>query len=449
MKTKLKGLYIYLGILLIATGFLFGVLFAWAQQGEAYIPGQNSAHLSQDEKLEIEDDVDFAMFWEVWNIVKTKYVDSENVKNKDLYYGALEGIVNSLNDPYTIFLDPEASKMFTDELSGSFEGIGAEIGIRDGVLTVVSPLANSPAEIAGLKTGDRIFKVDGEESFDWSVDKAVEAIRGPKGETVVLTVAREGEDDFIDISIVRDKIELPSVKLEYKTIGDKKIALIELFSFNQDTYLQFAEKLKEIKQDSEIDGLILDLRDDPGGYLDVAIDIASEWIDEGVVVSEKSGDGYIFDYNSRSYGDLAEMPTVVLLNEGSASAAEIVAGALQDYDQAVLVGDTSFGKGSVQTLQELADGSTIKITIAKWLTPNGLNIDKEGIDPDIFVDYTREDWEADRDPQLDKALEIFTLSKDNLQAQIDASQAEHKTGKEKFEELLDEGNTVEEETVNE
>lgn len=443
MNTKSKGLYVYLGILMVATGFLFGVLFAWAQQGEAYIPGQNT-YLSQDEKIAIEDDVDFEMFWEVWNIVKTKYVDSENVKNKDLYYGALEGIVDSLDDPYTVFLDPETSKMFADDLSGSFEGIGAEIGIRDGILTVVSPLANSPAEIAGLKPGDKIFKVDGEESFDWSVDEAVRTIRGPKGEAVVLTVAREGEDDFIDVTIIRDKIELPSVELEYKNIGDKKIAFVELFSFNQDTYIEFAEKILEINKDSEVDGLILDLRDDPGGYLDVAIDIASEWIEEGVVVSEKSGDGYIFDYYSRSYGSLVDMPTVILLNEGSASASEIVAGALQDYDLAILVGETSFGKGSVQTLQELADGSTIKITIAKWLTPNGLNIDKEGVDPDIFVDYTFEDWEAELDPQLDKALEIFTLSEVDLQAQIDASQAEHKTEKEKFEEILNGEETIEE-----
>lgn len=435
---KSKGVYIYLGTLLLATGFLFGVLFGWSQGGEAYIPTSEANYLPIEEQQAIAKDLNFEMFWQVWNIVKTQYVDNEDITDEDLFYGALEGIVGALDDPYSIFLDPQYYKTFDEDLSGSFQGIGAEIGIRDGVLTVVSPLANSPAEQAGLKSGDRIFKVDGEEAFDWSTDHAIQVIRGEKGTPVVLTVARDGEDDFIDITIIRDVIEMPSVELEYKNIADKKIAYLALYSFNQDTYEQFVEKMFELTADTDVDGLILDLRDDPGGYLDIAIEIASEWVEDGgVVVSEKMGDGSGNDYYSYAYGGLTNVPTVILINEGSASASEIVAGALQDHGKAVLLGDTSFGKGSIQTLHELADGSSVKITIGKWYTPNGKNINKEGIDPDLFIDFSYEDWEAGNDPQLDKALEVFTWDEATLAAEIAKNQEEHKSEREKLEELAE------------
>ena len=436
--SKSKGLYIYLGTLLLATGFLFGVLFGWSQSGEAYIPTTDANYLPVQEQEKIAKDLDFEMFWQVWNIVKTKYVDNEDITDQDLFYGALEGIVGALDDPYSIFLDPDFYKTFDEDLSGSFQGIGAEIGIRDGVLTIVAPLANSPAEKAGLKSGDRVFKVDGEEAFDWSTDHAIQVIRGEKGTPVVLTVARDGADDFIDITIIRDIIEMPSVELEYKEIADKKIAYLALYSFNQDTYKQFVEKMMELTKDTEVDGLILDLRDDPGGYLDIAIEISSEWVEkDGIVVSEKMGDGSGLDYYSYAYAGLENMPTVILINEGSASASEIVAGALQDHNKAVLVGQTSFGKGSIQNLHELADGSSVKITIGKWYTPEGQNIDKEGIDPDIYVEYAFEDWEAEIDPQLNKALEVFTWDEVTLEAEIAKSQEENKSEKEKWEELAE------------
>lgn len=441
---KTKALYVYLGTLLLTIGFLFGVLFGWSQNEQVYIPGElNNELLTSNQKENIKD-LDFKLFWQVWDVVKNKYVDSDEVTDQELFYGALSGIVSALDDPYSVFLDPEYSKTFDEDLSGSFQGIGAEIGIRDGVLTIVSPLANSPAEQAGLKSGDKIFKVDGEEAFDWTTDKAVQTIRGPKGTEVVLTVAREGLDDFLDIKIIRDEIELPSVELSYKEIADKKVAYLVMYSFNQDTYEQFLEKITELESQEDVDGLILDLRDDPGGYLDIAIEIASEWLDSSqIVVSEKMGSGQGLDYNSYGYQSLSDMPTVVLINEGSASASEIVAGALQDYDKAVLVGQTTFGKGSIQTLHDLYDGSSIKITIGKWYTPHGNNIDKEGIDPDIYVEYSLEDWEDEKDPQLDKALEVFTWDEEKLQKEIEKSQQENQSEKDKMQSLLDEDDDTE------
>ncbi|HPL93265.1 MAG TPA: S41 family peptidase [bacterium] len=425
---KQKSLYFYFSFLFLIAGFVLGLFFAWNQNDSAYTPVKDGMLGLEEMQAEAARNLDFAMFWQVWNIVKNNYVDSAQVTDQDLYYGALEGIVGALDDPYSVFFDPQVAKSFNEDLAGSFSGIGAEIGIRDGVLTVVAPIVDSPSDKAGLKSGDRIFKVDGEEAYNWSTDKAIQKIRGPKGTEVVLTVARDGAEDFMDIKIVRDTIVMPNLKFSFEKLpNNKEVAYLALYNFNEDSYLKVAEKITEIKKNPNCVGLIFDLRGNPGGYLDVAIDLSSEWVEEGVVVSERSGTGEVYDYPSYAYGNLKDLKTVVLIDEGSASASEIVAGALQDHKKAVIVGQTSFGKGSVQTLHDLADGSEIKLTVAKWLTPNGKNIDKEGIKPDLFVEYVYDEKNPDKDNQLEEALKLFSMSDSEIQAAIAANQEANKT----------------------
>ncbi|MEA2088583.1 MAG: S41 family peptidase [Patescibacteria group bacterium] len=347
--------------------------------------------------------IDFNLFWEVWDIIQNNYVDGP-VPNEQLFYGALAGEVASLGDPYSIFLDPEISKEFERELSSEFEGIGAEIGIKNKMLIVISPLPDSPAEKAGLKSGDKIYKIDGKEAVHLTLNEAVSLIRGDAGTKVVLTVFREGEDSEIDIEIIRNKIHFDTVKWEIK---NNNILYVEISHFNYDTEELF-NKMANENLNKNISGIILDLRGNPGGFLDVAVDIAGKWIRKGdVVVMEKFSETNKLYHRSDGRGEFAGIPTIVLINEGSASASEIIAGALQDYNLATLLGEKTFGKGSVQDLRSLSDGSKIKITIAKWLTPKERAIDMEGIEPDIEIELTDEDYNNDRDTQLDKALEIL------------------------------------------
>src|SRR3990167_2778848 len=355
--------------------------------------------------------IDFTLFWEVWNEVKKSYVD-QPVADEKLFYGSMEGLVNSLDDPYSTFLNPEQSKAFTDDLAGNFEGIGAEIGIRSDQLVVVSPLSGSPAEKAGLRAGDFILSIDDADTVGMSLTEAVTLIRGEQGTTVVLNIFREGESAAQDISIVRDVIHVNSVDWSY----DEKtgIVTIELHQFIETTESELNAALQDILL-KHPRGVVLDLRNNPGGFLTTAIRVASQFLNSGVVVSERFSDGSVRKYETIGTPSLVDMPMVVLVNEGSASASEIVAGALKDHGRAKLVGKKTFGKGSVQDFQELSDGSTLKITVAKWLTPNGAAIDGEGIAPDVEVDLTKEDIDAEKDPQADKAVEILraAMSSDN------------------------------------
>lgn len=347
--------------------------------------------------------IDFNLFWEVWDIIQSSYVDGP-VPNEQLFYGALAGEVASLGDPYSIFLDPEISKEFEKELASEFEGIGAEIGMKNKMLTIISPLPDSPAEKAGLKSGDKIYKIDGEEAIYLTLNQAVSLIRGDAGTKVVLTVFRDGEDSELDIEIIRNKIHFDTVRWEIK---NNNILYVEVSHFNNDTEELF-NKMAHDNLNKDIKGIILDLRNNPGGFLDVSVDIAGKWIRKGdVVVMEKFGETNNLYHRSDGRGEFAGIPTIVLINEGSASASEIIAGALQDYNLATLLGEKTFGKGSVQDLRSLSDGSKIKITIAKWLTPKEREIDGEGIEPDIEIELTNEDYNNDCDPQLDKALEIL------------------------------------------
>lgn len=350
--------------------------------------------------------IDFGLYWDLWDTIKETYVDQDSLNDKDLFYGSLKGLVMSLDDPYSEFMDPFENQIFLDEVSGSFEGIGAEIGIRAGLLTVISPLDGNPAQKAGIMPGDIIVEIDGQSSQSLSLNEAVSRIKGPKGTEVVLNIFREDFDDLREFKIIRDIINIESVS--YEALADG-IFLINISSFNGDTDYLFRQAVLEILEE-EPRGLILDLRNNPGGYLEVAIEILGEWINGEVAVLEHFSDGREEEYLAQGFNLLQDYPTVVLLNYGSASASEILAGALQDHDLAIVIGEKSYGKGSVQLVKNLKDGSSLKLTNSKWLTPNGTSIDNEGIEPDIEVILSFEDWENNLDPQVEAAIN-FLLNK--------------------------------------
>jgi len=346
------------------------------------------------------DNVEANLFSKVWQSVENEYV-YKPVSQQAAFYGALKGLVASLGDPYSTFFDPTETKSFTSELSGSFEGIGAEIGIKNWELTVIAPLPGSPAEKAGLKSGDKILTIDKQETTSMSLDKAINLIRGAKDTTVVLTILPVGEQAIKNVSISRDVITVKSVTWSMKD----SVAIIIINHFNSDTTAEFNSIIKEVVLKSP-KGIVLDLRDNPGGYLDSSVDIAGQFLDHQVIVIENYGSTQK-KYSSEVNAQLKDYPLAVLVNKGSASASEILAGALQDYKHGTIIGETSFGKGSVQNYEQYNDGSSLKLTVAKWLTPLGHSIDEVGITPDIEVVLTNDDYNQDKDPQLDKALEIL------------------------------------------
>jgi carboxyl-terminal processing protease len=341
-----------------------------------------------------------ALFWEAWQIVANTFVDKDKLDGQALFYGSLKGLVEATGDPYSVYMTPEENKEFTTDMSGQFEGIGAEIGLKNEIVTIISPLEGMPAEKAGLKAGDQIAKINGEITAGFSVMQAVNKIRGPKGTAVKLTIFRQNVDKPLDFTITRSLIVIKSVRTE---MTKDNIFIIRVSSFNDDTENLFYQAVSEA-QVLKPRGLILDLRNNPGGYLNTAISMASYWVKDNTVVMERFGDGQTINHPAVGTADLAGIKTVVLVNEGSASASEIVAGALQDYNLATIVGAKTFGKGSVQTLKELSDGSAIKITAAKWLTPKGKSIDGAGITPDVAVEAKAED-KTDRQKQ--KAIDII------------------------------------------
>ncbi len=353
-------------------------------------------------KQTVSKDVDFSLFWEVWQTLKQDYVDQGQLTEKKLFYGALSGMVASAGDPYTVFMNPEEAKQFQDDLSGSFDGIGAEIGLRNNIVTIIAPLEDLPAAKAGVRAGDKIFAIDGKSAANLSVEEVVQKIRGPKGTQVTLTLIRDKEPKPIEIKITRDTVVVKSVKYSYDE--KNQIFTIKITNFNSDTEGLFNEAVQQalIKKPK---GIILDLRNNPGGYLETAVTVASAWIKDGTIVSEQFGDGKKIDHAATGSAPLAGIPTVVLVNQGSASASEIVSGALKDDGKAMLIGEKTFGKGSVQVLRQLSDGSVVKVTTAKWLTPKGYNINEQGIQPDKAVDRSEQDIEQNRDPQNDAAIQ--------------------------------------------
>ncbi len=359
-------------------------------------------NLDSDENNEIEDKADFSLFWDAWKMIEDDYT-IEQLDYQKMVHGAISGMVDSLGDPYTVFLTPEENKMFNQDMSGKFGGIGAEIGFRDGFLTVIAPLKNSPAEKAGLLTGDIILKVNDEEIIGVNIDKAVYLIRGEEGTKVVLTISREGVDELEEVEITRDIIVVETVEWE---MMENNIAYIDISQFNEDTAIELDNYINDILIENP-KGIILDLRNNSGGYLTVANKITSRFIDSGDVIVIESYKDREEIHKSRGGQRFSGIPIVVLINEGSASASEILAGALKDNGKAKLVGEKTFGKGLVQIMEDLKDGSAIKISVSRWLTPNRIDINENGIEPDFEVELTLDDYLNERDPQLEKALEIL------------------------------------------
>jgi carboxyl-terminal processing protease len=355
-------------------------------------------------KIAPSNDLDMSLFWEAYNLLKEKYVDTEKFDSEQMVYGAISGMVESLDDPYTVFFDPEDAKIFEEDVSGEFQGVGMEIAIKDNQLTVVSPLDGTPAQRAGMKSGDKILKVDDISTVDITIDKAVKIIRGPEGSEVCLTVYREEWGEIKEIKIVREMIKIPSVKWELK---DDNIAYIKIYHFSGTAGHDFADMASEVL-DSSARKIVLDLRNNPGGYLETSQNIAGWFVEKGQIVTiEDFGDKRdTREYKAKGPAKFASYPMVVLINEGSASASEILAGALRDNRGVKLIGEKSFGKGTVQELAKLTEGS-LKITVASWLTPNGDQITDNGLEPNIKVELTEEDFDQDKDPQLDKAIEIL------------------------------------------
>lgn len=352
---------------------------------------------------------DFSLFWSVWNKIKEKYVDKKKIDWQKMYYGAIKGMVSALDDPYTFFLTPEENKQSKNDLQGKFEGIGAQLGLKNNRIIVIAPLKNSPAEKAGVKAGDFINAVDGKKTEGWSLNYAVSKIRGPKGTEVKLTLERNKKE--IQVKIKRDQIQVSSIELYYKD----NIAILKLNQFGENTNREWDNAVDEIKtkwQNKTIKGMILDLRDNPGGYLESAVYLASEFIPKGkLIVKQQSNEKYSsFDYYSERNGNLLDIPLVVLINQGSASASEILAGALRDYKRARLIGEKSFGKGSVQEAIDLQKGAGLHVTIAKWILPKGDWINEKGIEPDIKIENKIEEGNTlteENDNQLKKGLEVL------------------------------------------
>ncbi len=404
-KNSKKYFHVYLAVLLILGSFTVGLLVGRSNFVRNNTNNQND--LLANKNSDNTDKVDFNLFWDAWNLIEKKYIE-QPLDYKKMLYGAINGMVSSLDDPYTAFMDPEQSKEFKGEIDGNFEGIGAEIGIKNNQLTIISPIADSPAEKAGLRARDVILKIDSKDTSAMSLIEAVNLIRGKKDTEVTLSIARDDEEAK-ENTIKRAKIEVKSV--EWKSIKSEKdnnIAYIKLSYFGENT----ANELKMISSDVlaiKPKGIILDLRNNSGGYLNTSIDVASILMEKGKTVtyqvSTKEGDDKK-EYKTNGGDRLSSIPLVILVNNGSASASEILAGALNENKSVPLVGETTYGKGSVQELEYLDDGSSLRITIAKWLTPSGKNINKEGIEPTDKVELTEEDYNNDRDPQLDKAKEI-------------------------------------------
>jgi carboxyl-terminal processing protease len=402
----MKYVNVYLGVIASIMFFGMGVLTGQAMYVKKNITNE-SGNVSIDKVVNLNrsvnhSSVDFDQFWQVWDQIKQKYV-KQPVKDSDLFYGAMQGLVAGLGDPYSVYFPPQAATEFNKSLAGEFSGIGAEIGIKNNQLMIVSPLPNTPAEKAGLRPGDAIVMIDKLSTEGMDTNTAVQHIRGSATSSVDLTIMRQGWDKPKVFTIHRAKINVPSVMFSMKP---GNIAYLRVFQFNEDTIPQLSTYIGDI-QKNKAKGVILDLRNNPGGYLDAAVSMASEWITSGKVVSEKFSNGSENNHLSEGLHRLAGMKTVVLVNKGSASASEIVSGALQDTKTATIVGEQTFGKGSVQDYQNLPDGSALKVTIAEWYTPNEHNINEKGITPDVVV---KEDFEKEKigeDVMIEKALEII------------------------------------------
>lgn len=389
-----KQFLIYLGMLALIASFGSGLVI-----GEELM---RKKYLAQEEINQLKERTDLNIVFETWKKLNEKFV-GQLPKDQNMVYGMVKGMTNELDDPYTAFFEPEKAKQFKEDLKGSFEGIGAEIGIKNNVLIIVSPIEDTPAAKAGLRPGDKILKINDEETTNLELDEAIARIRGKKDTQVKLLIM--SEDDLIprEVEITRNIIDVKSVKWEMK---EDDIAYIRLVGFSEDTIGEFTEVVRNVKE-SKAKKIILDVRGNPGGYLETAVDDASFFLPPKTLVVKEDFGGKkpASEYGTTYRPVLDTYPLVVLIDQGSASASEILAGALSEQKGAKLIGVKTYGKGSVQEFIPFESGATLKVTVAEWLTPKGKSINKEGISPDIEVKITAEDIKEKRDPQLDKAIE--------------------------------------------
>lgn len=355
--------------------------------------------------------VDFKLFWDTWDLLSRSYIDKGALDPTKMFYGAISGMVSSLGDPYTFFLPPDVQKTSKEELDGAFEGVGIQLGFnKDKRLVVIAPLLGTPAEKAGIKPQDIIIKIKDKDTTNITLPEAVSLIRGAKGTEVDLTILREGEQDSRTFTLKRDTILVKSVEVSFNnTNNGKNIAVVKLTRFGERTQEEWAEAVVQVLS-KEASGVVLDLRNNPGGYLEGAVFIASEFLSGGDVVLQENSLGDRVPFEVNRIGKLTKIPLVALINKGSASASEIVAGALQDRKRAKLVGEKSFGKGTIQEAEDLPGGTGIHITVAKWLTPEGRWVnDTEGLEPDVKIEEEKKDDAEDQslDLQLEKALELL------------------------------------------
>lgn len=410
---KVRNIFVVLA--LMALSVMFG--FRWGENGLKTVAGDGG------------DKLDLSLMWVVKDKLSKAFLEREKMNDRDLQYGAIAGMVSSLGDPYTVFLPPRANKQSNEELAGEFGGVGISLGYKDGVLAVMSPLAKTPAEKAGLRPGDLILRIiDKNKKLDRetngiALDEAVDFIRGKVGTEITLKIYKGESKKTVDVILKREVITVPSIELVWKEAGGKKVAWIRLYKFTDLLFTEWPEIVEEINSQKKLGnygGIVLDVRNNPGGFLQASVLVASDFIKEGVVVKQASSTGKVETLTvDKSRGKLLNDKMVVLVNGGSASASEILAGALRDHQRAKLVGEKTFGKGTVQQPEDFPDGSGLHVTIAKWLLPSGKNIHKEGVDPDVEVKYEEPKTEIGVTPtpvkdvnnfpdnQLDKAIEVL------------------------------------------
>lgn len=400
LRNRSRRVIIVLGLI---ASFVLGISYERFRGDGGNFSGDLTPVPGGNEELR---NVDLTPFWTVWNLIDEKHVSPEKATAQERVWGATEGLARSLGDPYTVFFPPRAAEFFASEVRGNFSGIGVEIGVRDQMLTVIAPLKGTPAERSGIRAGDKIIAIEATSTAELSLDEAISFIRGESGSKVKLTIAREGANEPIEVSVTRAVIDIPTIETERREGG---VFVIKLYNFNAQSTVLFRRALREFLEAGN-DKLVLDLRNNPGGYLEAAIDIASWFLPAGTpVVRERFGSGKEEEvYRSKGYAVVDDSKRfIVLINRGSASASEILASALRDHGAARLLGEKSFGKGSVQEFLSVTPDTAVKITVAEWLTPKGNQISGQGLEPDIAVPLTDKDIDSGKDPQMDEAIRML------------------------------------------
>jgi len=411
MKIRLTLKQVRVGVIIAALMLVSGWVGWRIGGGDLTLGGITDVRVDRSQPIG-KTTIKMDLFWRVWDKLGETYLSKETLKPREMIWGAIKGMTASLGDPYTVFLPPEQNKETKEELDGAFEGVGIQLGFKDGHLAVIAPLAGMPAEAVGVRAGDLILHIKDERkdvdvaTADMSLPEAVKIIRGPRGTAVILTLLHEEETETVEVEIVRDTIVITSVELNW--VGEEEdIAHLKLSRFGGRTEVEWKEAVRQIVNHRPVAGIVLDLRNNPGGYLQGAVRYAGEFLERGLIVAkQEDAKGKIETYSVSHQGSLLEQTLVVLINQGSASSSEILAGALRDHGRAELVGEKTFGKGTIQEAMDLGEGAGLHVTTAKWLLPSGQWVNEtEGIEPEVEVEDDKETSEIDE--QLQRAIEVL------------------------------------------